>query len=112
MDAFKPFLGIGLKNYAEYQVGETPQREGAVAMVTGVFTVCFVLQVCLAAVGLVCDLCRALQSNMLPYCDEIMQLLLENLGVRKTPFVILCCYSRVSVLLLDALTPLSPVSSE
>lgn len=23
MDAFKPFLGIGLKNYAEYQVGQT-----------------------------------------------------------------------------------------
>ncbi|XP_027132042.1 importin subunit beta-1 [Larimichthys crocea] len=37
-------------------------------------------QVCLAAVGLVCDLCRALMSNILPYCDEIMQLLLENLG--------------------------------
>uniref|UniRef100_A0A3Q3WNL4 Importin subunit beta-1/Transportin-1-like TPR repeats domain-containing protein n=1 Tax=Mola mola TaxID=94237 RepID=A0A3Q3WNL4_MOLML len=55
MEAFKPFLGIGLKNYAEYQV-------------------------CLAAVGLVCDLCRALMSNILPYCDEIMQLLLENLG--------------------------------
>lgn len=44
-----------------------------------------VLQVCLAAVGLVCDLCRALTSNILPYCDEIMQLLLENLGVRSTP---------------------------
>ncbi|NXN31114.1 IMB1 protein, partial [Nycticryphes semicollaris] len=56
MDAFKPFLGIGLKNYAEYQV-------------------------CLAAVGLVGDLCRALQSNILPFCDEVMQLLLENLGV-------------------------------
>ncbi|KAF6734972.1 Importin subunit beta-1 [Oryzias melastigma] len=55
MEAFKPFLAIGLKNYAEYQV-------------------------CLAAVGLVCDLCRALTSNILPYCDEIMQLLLENLG--------------------------------
>ncbi|KAI4889712.1 hypothetical protein NFI96_019415 [Prochilodus magdalenae] len=55
MDAFKPFLVIGLKNYAEYQV-------------------------CLAAVGLVCDLCRALMANILPYCDEIMQLLLENLG--------------------------------
>lgn len=41
------------------------------------------LQVCLAAVGLVCDLCRALMSNILPYCDEIMQLLLENLGVRS-----------------------------
>lgn len=23
MEAFKPFLGIGLKNYAEYQVGHT-----------------------------------------------------------------------------------------
>ncbi|KAF7468906.1 Hypothetical predicted protein [Marmota monax] len=56
MEAFKPFLGIGLKNYAEYQV-------------------------CLAAVGLVGDLCRALQSNILPFCDEVMQLLLENLGV-------------------------------
>ncbi|NWH23813.1 IMB1 protein, partial [Grus americana] len=56
MDAFKPFLGIGLKNYAEYQV-------------------------CLAAVGLVGDLCRVLQSNILPFCDEVMQLLLENLGV-------------------------------
>lgn len=43
-----------------------------------------ILQVCLAAVGLVCDLCRALMSNILPYCDEIMQLLLENLGVRST----------------------------
>lgn len=41
----------------------------------------FYLQVCLAAVGLVGDLCRALQSNILPFCDEVMQLLLENLGV-------------------------------
>uniref|UniRef100_A0A2K5EPV1 Importin subunit beta-1 n=1 Tax=Aotus nancymaae TaxID=37293 RepID=A0A2K5EPV1_AOTNA len=55
MEAFKPFLGIGLKNYAEYQV-------------------------CLAAVGLVGDLCHALQSNIIPFCDEVMQLLLENLG--------------------------------
>lgn len=31
-----------------------------------------------------CDLCRALMSNILPYCDEIMQLLLENLGVSCT----------------------------
>lgn len=54
MDAFEPFLVIGLKNHAEYQV-------------------------CLAAVGLVCDLCRALMSNILPYCDKIMNLLLDNL---------------------------------
>ena len=43
----------------------------------------FSSQVCLAAVGLVGDLCRALQSNILPFCDEVMQLLLENLGVSE-----------------------------
>ena len=55
MDAFKPYLCLGLKNYAEYQV-------------------------CCAAVGLTGDICRALKSKMLPYCDEIMTLLLENLS--------------------------------
>ncbi|XP_046482449.1 importin subunit beta-1 isoform X1 [Neodiprion pinetum] len=55
MDAFKPFLCLGLKNHAEYQV-------------------------CCAAVGLTGDICRALKSKVLPYCDEIMTLLLENLS--------------------------------
>ncbi|XP_068980751.1 importin subunit beta-1 isoform X3 [Bombus flavifrons] len=55
MDAFKPYLCLGLKNHAEYQV-------------------------CCAAVGLTGDICRALKNKMLPYCDEIMTLLLENLG--------------------------------
>ncbi|XP_046999145.1 importin subunit beta-1 isoform X1 [Schistocerca americana] len=54
MDAFKPFLCLGLKNHAEYQV-------------------------CGAAVGLTGDICRALKIKVLPYCDEIMMLLLENL---------------------------------
>jgi len=34
-----------------------------------------------AAVGLMGDLCRALGQKVLPYCDETMILLLENLGV-------------------------------
>nr|CAD7587406.1 unnamed protein product [Timema genevievae] len=55
MEAFKPFLCLGLKNHAEYQV-------------------------CGAAVGLTGDICRALKSKVLPYCDEIMMYLLENLG--------------------------------
>lgn len=59
-------------------------------------------QVCLAAVGLVCDLCRALMSNILPYCDELMQLLLENLGVRTASVHVLplacsgTCKSRLA----------------
>ncbi|XP_055376339.1 importin subunit beta [Condylostylus longicornis] len=55
MDAFKPFLFMGLKNHQEYQV-------------------------CCAAVGLTGDICRGLKAKILPYCDEIMSLLLENLG--------------------------------
>ncbi|CAH1118453.1 unnamed protein product [Phaedon cochleariae] len=55
MDAFKPFLYLGLKNHQEYQV-------------------------CCTAVGLTGDIFRALRLKVLPYCDEIMSLLLENLG--------------------------------
>jgi len=55
MEAFKPFLLIGLKNTAEYQV-------------------------CHAAVGLVGDICRALGAKMLLLTDEIMEVLLANLG--------------------------------
>ncbi|GBP12370.1 Importin subunit beta-1 [Eumeta japonica] len=55
MDAFKRYLYMGLKNHQEYQV-------------------------CIAAVGLTGDICRALKTKILPYCDEIILLLLENLG--------------------------------
>lgn len=55
MDAFKPYLYMGLKNHQEYQV-------------------------CCAAVGLTGDICRGLKGKILPYCDEIMSLLLENLN--------------------------------
>lgn len=56
MDAFKPYLYMGLKNHAEYAV-------------------------CCAAVGLTGDICRVLKAKILPYCDEIMHLLLENLSI-------------------------------
>ncbi|KAK4336955.1 hypothetical protein RND71_043527 [Anisodus tanguticus] len=55
MEAFKPYLILGLKNYSEYHV--------------------FII-----AVGLVGDICRAVSSRIQPYCDEIMTILIENLG--------------------------------
>lgn len=55
MDAFKPYLYMGLKNHQEHQV-------------------------CVAAVGLTGDICRVLRHEIAPYCDEIMTLLLENLS--------------------------------
>ena len=55
MDAFKPFLLIGLKNTAEYQV-------------------------CHAAVGLVGDICRAFSARVLQWSDEMMEILLTNLS--------------------------------
>lgn len=38
------------------------------------------LQVCLSTVGVLGDLCRNVEVDLLPYCDEIMQLLIHNLG--------------------------------
>lgn len=56
MEAFKIYLYLGLKNHSEYTV-------------------------CCAAVGLTGDICRVLKTKIAPYCDEIMHLLIENLGV-------------------------------
>ncbi|XP_055921820.1 importin subunit beta [Eupeodes corollae] len=55
MEAFKPYLFMGLKNYQEYQV-------------------------CCAAVGLTGDICRALKAHVTPFCDEIMSTLCDNLS--------------------------------
>lgn len=55
MEAFKPVLTLSLKNTAEYQA-------------------------CIAAVGIVGDLCRCLGEKVFPYCDEFMSLLMENLA--------------------------------
>jgi len=54
MPQFKDFLALGLKNHE-------------------------VLPVCSAAVGVTGDICRALCENVEPYCNELMQLLVENL---------------------------------
>ena len=55
MEAFKPYLLLGLKNIAEYQV-------------------------CHAAVGLVGDICRALGPKVIMVSDEIMEVLMTNLS--------------------------------
>lgn len=54
MEYFKTHLFTGLQNNMEYQV-------------------------CLAAIGLVGDLSRALREDLLPYCDQIFDLLSETL---------------------------------
>lgn len=55
MDIFFPYLKLALQNFAAYQV-------------------------CQAAVGLVGDLCRSLTAKMLPYCNDIMQIMVTNLS--------------------------------
>jgi len=51
---FHPCLLMGLRTYEEYQV-------------------------CTVAVGVVGDLCRALEAQIAPFCDDIVRCLLENL---------------------------------
>jgi importin subunit beta-1 len=54
MPAFAEILGAGLANAEEHTI-------------------------CLAAVGVIGDVCRALERNVLPYCDAIMLQLMKNL---------------------------------
>jgi len=54
MNHFRPFLTLGLRNYEEHQV-------------------------CSVAVGVVGDISRALGSKLIPFCDEIVSLLLQDL---------------------------------
>lgn len=55
MEAFKPVLFGALKNYQDYQV-------------------------CSVAIGLVGDIARGIKLGLLPYCDEIMTVLMQNLS--------------------------------
>lgn len=55
MQGFYPYLEMGLQNFVEYQV-------------------------CSITVGVVGDLCRALEDKILPFCDGIMTHLLKDLS--------------------------------
>ncbi|PIN21419.1 Karyopherin (importin) beta 1 [Handroanthus impetiginosus] len=55
MPDFYKYLEMGLQNFEEYQV-------------------------CAVTVGVVGDICRALEDKILPYCDGIMTLLLKDLS--------------------------------
>ena len=37
-------------------------------------------QVCLSTVGVLGDICRNVEDGVLPYCDDIMSVLITNLG--------------------------------
>jgi hypothetical protein len=56
MPVFKPFLIAGLQAHDEQQV-------------------------CSAAIGVTADLCRALENEVTPHLDEIMQLFVQILQV-------------------------------
>jgi hypothetical protein len=58
--------------------------------------VLLLLQVCLSTVGVLGDISRNVETDLLPYCDEIMQLLIHNLGSNDVhrsikPQVGACC---------------------
>lgn len=76
MPHFRPFLSLGLSNYEEHQV-------------------------CQVAVGVVGDICRSLEGRLLPYCDEILGLLLKNLQSpklnRNVKPPILSCFGDIAL---------------
>ena len=76
MEAFAPFLYAALRNHAEHQV-------------------------CSIAVGIVGDLCRALNKKILPYCQTFMNLLLQDLQSpqlhRDVKPPILACFGDIAL---------------
>jgi len=76
MPHFRPFLSLGLSNSEEHQV-------------------------CAVAVGVVGDICRALEAKVLPYCDEVVHLLLRNLQNpalnRNVKPPILSCFGDIAL---------------
>jgi importin subunit beta-1 len=76
MPHFRPFLSLGLSNYEEHSV-------------------------CQVAVGVLGDVCRALEAKVLPYCDEMVQLLLRNLQNpalnRNVKPAILSCFGDIAL---------------
>lgn len=78
MKAFYPYLETGLKNFDEYQV-------------------------CAVTVGVVGDLCRALNKAIMPYCDGIVMQLLKDLESndlhRSVKPPILSCFGDIALAL-------------
>uniref|UniRef100_A0A7R9T9Y0 Importin N-terminal domain-containing protein n=1 Tax=Prasinoderma coloniale TaxID=156133 RepID=A0A7R9T9Y0_9VIRI len=76
MNTFYPYLETGLKNFGEYQV-------------------------CALTVGVVSDLTRALEKDLLPYCDGIIMQLLKNLESndlhRSVKPAIISCFGDIAL---------------
>lgn len=91
MPAFASYLKIGLTNHQEWQV-------------------------CLATVGALGDVCRNIEEEVLPYCDELLEVLLVTLGrpdvhrAIKPPFI--TAFGDVAVVVGDKFVKyLEPVKS-
>ena len=76
MQALYPFIEVGLKNHEEYEV-------------------------CNVTVGVVGDLCRALDAKILPFCDGIVYQLLQDLQStalhRSVKPPILSCFGDIAL---------------
>lgn len=70
------------------------------------------MQVCLATVGVLGDLVRNVEGDLLPYCDEIMQLLIHNLGSNEVHRTIKPQVSRCTSLPLQVARPYPEVSRQ
>jgi importin subunit beta-1 len=83
-DTFVPILCGALQNPQEYQL-------------------------CLIAVGIIGDICRALGQSAAPYCNEFMQLLVSNLQSpilhRSVKPCILSCFGDIALAIGDKFEP-------
>mmetsp|Transcript_1717 Transcript_1717/g.2367 ORF Transcript_1717/g.2367 Transcript_1717/m.2367 type:complete len:866 (-) Transcript_1717:571-3168(-) len=84
MAALQPFLLMGIRNFEAYRV-------------------------CTCAVGVVGDICRAIENKIQPFCNDIMQALVEALKDtklhRSVKPPVLCCFGDIALAVCAAFEP-------
>lgn len=90
LDAFKPFLIQGLRSFQSFRL-------------------------CLGAVAAVCDICRAVEGRIQPYCDEIMAALIDALKDvsinRSVKPPVISCFGDVALAIGGAYEPYLQLSA-
>ena len=87
--ALQPFLMVGLRNFESYQV-------------------------CRVSVGVVGDICRAIEGKIQPYCDDIMGALLQSLQNsslhRNVKPPVLSCFGDIALAIGASFEPYLQIS--
>lgn len=98
MNAFMPLVPYCFICMSHVSSIDSNSQESQCYLLT---SCCHACQVCQSTVGTVSDVCRSLEEQILPWCDNLMNLLSENLASnsvhRNIKPHILSCFSDIAL---------------